>query len=776
MGYLWKAVENKRVRCGERRFVLNKSNNSFSFKNGKRAVKGPNQRLIQRTFVLIMIILVIGFGAVFTRLSYLTIVQSSELQEDAVDQQLSDTTVSAKRGTIYDANGKVLAESASVWQVVMAPAYFEEDEQRVFAATELSRILGLEYEDLYEKTQQHSYYVTVKRKIESEAREQILELINKLSEDYKCGNAVQLFDDYKRYYPYNDLASCVIGFTGSDDQGLEGIEYQYDSYLSGTPGRIITAKNALQTDMPYAYEQNVDAEDGNNIYLTIDETIQSICEKYMKQGIIENNVLNRGVCIAMDVNTGAVLAMVTVDGYDLNDPYTLKDSDKAEIAALPEDERSEAESAALSAMWRNKAITDTYMPGSVFKMVTASMALEENVVNDNSTFTCTGSITVQDKTMNCHNTGGHGTQSFRDAIVNSCNPAFVNIGQLVGMNKFVEYYKGFGFADKTGIDLPGEADDVIWKSMTEVDLAVASFGQNFAITPIQMITACAAVCNGGYVLQPYVVSKITDSDGNVIKNVEKKVKRQVISNETSDKMNEYLGYNTETAGSTAGYVAGYKVAGKTGTSEKIGVKEVESTFDEDYIASLCGYAPADDPQIAMLVFFDTPSGSAYYGSQVSSPVFINIMTEVLPYLEIKTSYSEEELEYVDVTAPNYVGLSISEAETTAESDGFTVTVKGEGETVVSQIPPVSSTLSKGGNIVLYTDSESQAETVTVPSLVGLSVSEVNNVASAYGLNVSFVGAASSGVVSTAQDIEAGAQVSPGTVISVTFQSSNTVND
>lgn len=757
---------------------MNKSNNSFSFKNGKRAAKGPNQRLIQRTFVLIMIILVIGFGAVFTRLSYLTIVQSSELQEDAVDQQLSDTTVSAKRGTIYDANGKALAESASVWQVVMAPAYFEEDEQRVFAATELSRILGLEYEDLYEKTQQHSYYVTVKRKIESEAREQILELINKLSEDYKCGNAVQLFDDYKRYYPYNDLASCVIGFTGSDDQGLEGIEYQYDSYLSGTPGRIITAKNALQTDMPYAYEQNVDAEDGNNIYLTIDETIQSICEKYMKQGIIENNVLNRGVCIAMDVNTGAVLAMVTVDGYDLNDPYTLKDSDKAEIAALPEDERSEAESAALSAMWRNKAITDTYMPGSVFKMVMASMALEENVVNDNSTFTCTGSITVQDKTMNCHNTGGHGTQSFRDAIVNSCNPAFVNIGQLVGMNKFVEYYKGFGFADKTGIDLPGEADDNFWDegSMTDVDLAVASFGQNFSITPIQMITACAAVCNGGYVLQPYVVSKITDSDGNVIKNVEKKVKRQVISNETSDKMNEYLGYNTETAGSTAGYVAGYKVAGKTGTSEKIGVKEVESTFGEDYIASFCGYAPADDPQIAMLVFFDTPSGSAYYGSQVSSPVFINIMTEVLPYLEIKTSYSEEELEYVDVTAPNYVGLSVSEAETTAESDGFTVTVKGEGETVVSQIPPVSSTLSKGGNIVLYTDSESQAETVTVPSLVGLSVSEVNNVASAYGLNVSFVGAASSGVVSTAQDIEAGAQVSPGTVISVTFQSSNTVND
>lgn len=757
---------------------MNKSNNSFSTVKGKRTAKGPNQRLIQRTFVLIMVVLLIGFGAVFARLSYLTVVQGSELQEDAVAQQLSDTTVSAKRGTIYDTNGKILAESASVWQVVMAPAYFKEDDQRVYAATELSKILDLEYEDLYEKSKQNSYYVIVKRKIESEAREQVLELINKLSEDYKCGNAVQLFDDYKRYYPYNDLASCVIGFTGSDDQGLEGIEYKYDSFLSGTPGRIITAKNALQTDMPYAYEQNVDAEDGNNVYLTIDETIQSICEKYMKQGIIENNVLNRGVCIAMDVNSGAVLAMVTVDGYDLNDPYTLSDSDKAKINALPEKDRGAAESAALSAMWRNKAITDTYMPGSVFKMVVASMALEENVVNDNSTFNCSGSITVQDKTMNCHNTAGHGTQNFRDAIVNSCNPAFVNIGQLVGMNKFVEYYKGFGFSDKTGIDLPGEADDNFWDegSMTDVDLAVASFGQNFSITPIQMITACAAVCNGGYVLQPYVVSKITDSQGNVIKNVEKKVKRQIISNETSDKMNEYLGYNTETSGSTAGYVAGYKVAGKTGTSEKIGVKEVESDFGEDYIASFCGYAPADDPQIAMLVFFDTPSGSAYYGSQVSSPVFINIMTEVLPYLEVKTSYSEEELEYVDITANDYVGYSVSEAEAAAKSDGFSVTVKGEGSTVVSQIPPVSSTLSKGGNIVLYTDSESQTETVTVPNLIGLSVSEVNNVASQYGLNVSFVGAASSGVVSSAQTIEEGAEVSPGTVVSVTFSSSNTVND
>lgn len=753
-------------------------NNGNIRKNTKKAAKGPNQRLRQRTAVLIILILVAGFGAAIARLGYLTIVQGSSLQEDAVGQQLKDTTIPAKRGTIYDTNGKVLAESASVWQVVMAPIYFKTDEQRKAAAEGLSEILGLDYDNVYEKTTQESYYVVVKRKIEVEARDKILKLIDKLSEDYDCGNVIQLLDDYKRYYPQKDLASCVIGFTGSDEQGLEGVEYQYDDYLSGTPGRIVTAKNARGTDMPFQYEQNVEAEDGNNIYLTIDETVQSICEKYMKQGIADNNVLNRGVCIAMDVNTGAILAMVTVDGYDLNDPYTLPKETQKRIDSLAKDKQAKAESEALSAMWRNKAITDTYMPGSVFKMCTASMALEEGKVNDNSTFTCNGSMVVSDKTIHCHALGGHGTQNFVKAICNSCNPAFIQIGQLVGMNKFCQYYQGFGFSQKTGIDLPGEADDSFWAegTMTDVDLAVASFGQNFSITPIQMITACSAVANGGYVLQPYVVSKVTDSDGNVIKNVEKKVKRQVISKETSDKMNEILGYNTSTAGVTAGYVAGYKVAGKTGTSEKIGSKKVESHFSEDYIASFCGYAPADDPQIAMLIFFDTPSGDAYYGSQVSSPVFINIMTEVLPYLEIKTEYTDSELEYVDVSAGDYTGMTVSEAEAAAQNDGFTTTVKGEGDKVIAQIPSVSSKIPTGGNVVLYTDDTSKSEVVTVPNLVGYSASEVNNVASAFGLNVSFSGASDTGVVSTSQDIAEGTSVSPGTVITVSFSSSSTFND
>lgn len=745
----------------------------------KRAEKGPAQRLRQRTAILILLILVLGFGAAVLRLTYLTTVQSSELQESAVDLQLADTTVSAKRGTIYDANGNVLAESASVWQVVMSPVNFKNDKQRQAAAKGLSEIFDLEYNDVLDDTKQQSHYVVVKRRIESDEREKVLELIDTLKKDYSCSGVIQLLDDYKRYYPKNSLASSVIGFTGSDDQGLEGIEYEYDSYLSGTPGRIITAQNARGTDMPFRYEQNVESEDGNNVYLTIDETIQSICEKYMQKGVEDNNVLNKGVCIAMDVNTGAILAMVTTDGYDLNNPYELSAKDKKKIKSTAKSKQAEAESAALSNMWRNKAVADTYMPGSVFKMCVASAALEENLVNEKTSFTCTGSISVEGETIHCSNISGHGTQNFVEVISNSCNPAFIQIGQMLGAGKFRQYYQGFGFSDKTGIDLPGEAEDSFWKEgkMGGVDLAVASFGQNFTITPIQMITACAAVSNGGYVVQPHVVSKITDSKGNVIKSVDKKIKRQVISDDTSKKMNEYLEYNTERQGAAAGYISGYKVAGKTGTTEKRGVTKFESSFSEDYISSFCGYAPADDPQIAMLVFFDTPDGDAYYGSQVSSPVFINIMSEVLPYLDVKTSYTDEELGYVDASAGDYTGVSVDEAKTAVEADGFTATVKGNGSTVISQIPTVSSELQKGGSIVLYTDSDSQSETVSVPSLIGLSPDEVNDVASAYGLNVSFSGATTSSGTSSSQNIEAGTSVSPGTVITVSFaDSSSTLNE
>lgn len=749
----------------------------------KRSDKGNVQMLRMRTAIIIILILVIGFGAIISRLAFLQTIQGSELQGKAVEQQLRDTSLSAKRGTIYDANGKVLAQSASVWKVILAPAYFKNDKQRKYVAKNLSNILHLDYKEVYEKSKLKTYYSIIKSKIETPERNKILKFTEKMVKKdgfEKLGNLIVLADDYKRYYPYGSLASCVIGFTGGDDQGLEGVEYRYDDYLTGTPGRRITAKSGNQTDMPFQYEQNVDPKDGNGITLTIDETIQSIAEKYMNQGLIDNNVLNRGVCIIMDVNTGAILAMVTANGYDLNNPYDLSESDLAAIRQLPESKRGVAESAALSAKWRNKAIADTYYPGSVFKICTSSMALNEGLVNDNSSFYCGGSYKLYDRNIGCHNRNGHGTQNFFQAICNSCNPAFIQIGNKIGDSKFWNYYQAFGFSEKTGIDLPGESEDLFFNHsgkpvgyMSEVDLAVASFGQGFSITPIQMITATAAIANGGYVLQPYVVKSISDADGNVIKNTEKIVKRQVLSKDTTDKMRDYLERNTTQGGTNNGYIPGYRVGGKTGTSEKL--KSTMGT--KDYIASFCGFAPADDPKVACLVFFDTPKGANYYGSLVSAPVFVNIMSEVMPYLEIQAEYSQEEAPYVDTVAGTYVGLSTEKAKAKAKKDGFTVTIKGDGNKVISQIPAPATKIPNDGNVVLYTDQNSESQTVMVPNLVGYSVSEVNSVASAYGLNVSITGATSRmGTVSVSQSISSGELVPEGTVISVKFAQSVTVHD
>ena len=737
----------------------------------KRADRGPNQRLRQRTAVLIILILVVGFGATLLRLSFLTMVQGSELQEKAVGQQLSDTVLTAKRGSIYDAKGTTLAESASVWQVVLAPINFDDDKQREAAARGLSEILGLDYENVLEKTQQKNYYTVVKRKIEVEQRDKVIELMKTLTKEYDCGSVIQLLDDYKRYYPKDTLASAVIGFTGADEQGLEGVEYKYDKYLSGTPGRIITAKNARGTNMPFQYEQNVESENGNNIYLTIDETIQSICEKYVAQAVIDNNVMNRAGCICMDVNTGAILAMVTSDGYNLNDPYQLPSSEVDRIKQLPKEEQDKEESKALAAMWRNKCVADTYMPGSVFKMCTASMALEEGKIKDNSSFTCGGYMRVEDYDIGCSVTSGHGTQTFLESFCHSCNPAFIQIGQLVGIDKFRDYYTAFGFSEKSGIDLPGEADDSFWPEgqMGMVDLAVASFGQNFSITPLSMITACAAVSNGGYVLQPYVVSKITDADGNVVKTMERKVKRQVISTETSERLCEMLAAYPEVNGAAGGAGPGYKVGGKTGTSEKIGIEKNVSSFGKDYIASFCGIAPTDDPQIALLVFLDTPSGGGYYGSQIAAPLFTEIMSEVLPYLEISTDYKEEDLAYLNVSAGDYTNISSEEAVTKVSNDGFIPEIVGSGTTVVSQMPTVSSKMAQGGTIVLYTDNTTQPEKVTVPDFKNAVAYEVNGIAAMNGLNVSYNGAVSASGVAVAQSVKEGTQVNKGTVIAVTFK-------
>ena len=742
-------------------------------------------KLIHRSIAVLAILLVLGFGSAILRLTQLSVVQGEELSQKAVNQQLTDTTISAKRGSIYDTNGKILAQSATVWKVVLAPINLEDDEgkgsnrrtrdeKRTIVSKGLAEILGMKQEELYKMTEEKSHYVVAKRQIESDVRDKILKFEDELEETYNITGVIRLMEDYKRYYPYGSFASSVIGFTGSDDQGLAGVEYQYDDDLTGTPGRLITAQN-VNDAVPFPAAQKVDAKDGNSLVLTLDEKIQHALEKYLQKGIKENKVYNRAVAIMMDVNTGAILGMAVEDGYDLNTPFKLvNEEDKAAIAKLADDKQAEAESAALSKQWRNKAVSDTYYPGSVFKIITSSMGIEEGVITDQSSYYCSGSYTPVEgePPVYCHNTLGHGTQNFFQALSNSCNPAFMQIGQQLGAKKYWEYYQAFGFSEKTGIDLPGESEDIFFSqdgSMGPMDLAVASFGQNFSITPIQMITAVSAACNGGKLMQPYVVKQILDSDGNVVKSVDSVVKRQVISEETSKKITSLLAQSTEQSGSaTNGYVQGYKIGGKTGTSEKL--EDSNDDGAEDYIASFCGFAPADNPQVALLVYFDTPTGGSYYGSAIAAPVFTEIMQEVLPYLEIEQQYNEDELSKLDTTAGSYTGMTVEEAKAAAEKAGFTVVTNGGEGTVAAQSPAAEGRIPQGGVVVLYTDLAAQAaDTVSVPDFSGLSVSDARYVASQYDLNISIAGVSSEGEgYAKSQDIASGTSVSRGSVISVTF--------
>ncbi len=742
--------------------------------------KGSKSKLMRRCMIIMSIILVLGFGTVAFRLSQLTLVQGQELQQKAVDQQLTDTTINARRGTIYDTNGKVLAQSATVWKVVLSPINFENDEERTIVSKGLSEILGIDQESIFAKTKEKIYYSVVKRQIESETRDKVLEFIKKIKEENNITGVIDLLEDYKRYYPYNDFASAVIGFTGSDDQGLSGLEYEYNDELTGTPGRLVTATsgNGNGTELPFQYEQKVDAIDGNSLVLTIDETIQHIMDKYLEQGNVENKVYNRSVAVMMDVKTGAILGLSVEGGYDLNDPFTLTDKNAiAKISGLVGSEKEKAESEALSAQWKNKAVSDTYYPGSVFKIITAAMALEENKVNDKSTFTCTGYYTpVQGApAIGCHNTSGHGTQTFAQAICNSCNPAFMQIGQSVGKEKFWEYFQAFGYSAPTGIDLPGEANGLFFSSdgkMTDLDLAISSFGQGIAVTPIQMVTAISAIANGGELLQPYVVKQVLDPDGNVVKSTDKIVKRKVVSKETCDKLSEILELNAKEGSAKNGYVAGYRVAGKTGTSEK--KFDIDGDGNDDYIASFCGYAPADDPQVCLLVYFDSPLGNNYYGSAVAAPVFSQIMSEVMPYLSVSTQYTDEELEKMDTTANSYLGLSVSEAQAKVQADGYSCVVKGDGDTVAAQLPAASTRIPQGGTVVLYTSVEEVANgEVEVPSFSGMTLAEANMVAASYNLNISVRGVSgvSDGVVLN-QSVAAGEMVAPGTVITLTFTTSS----
>ncbi len=738
--------------------------------------KGTTVKMWRRTLIVLIVMVALGFGLIVVSLIRLQLVDGAELQKAAVDQQLRDTTISAQRGTIYDRNMKPLAQSATVWKVVLAPAYIDKDDEtlRRKISTGLADILGLDAEDIYKRTEGTSYYDVLKTKVETDVKDRLVQFI----EENDLGNTIQLQEDYKRYYPFGSFASTILGFTGTDGQGLAGLEAYYDEYLSGTAGRLVTAKNAVGTDMPFQYEQKVEAQDGYNLVLTIDEVVQHYLEQALEEGVENNKVENRATGIVMNVKTGEIVAMAVKGDYDPNNPFVIADEEeRARIAELPEEEQQEATSAALQAQWRNKAVSDTYYPGSVFKMVTLSMALEENVATEETTFTCTGSyVPVQgERAINCHNTSGHGTQTLVQGTMNSCNPFFIYLGQLLGTETFFDYFEAFGFTQKTGIDLPGESQSIYHdRDMSLMDLAVESFGQNFSITPIQMITACAAIANGGYLVQPHVVSQIVDNDGNIIKTADTTVKRQVISEETSKRVSKILQENATSGTAKNGYVAGYRIAGKTGTSEKVGA-DGKVGSDNKYIASYCSFAPADDPQYAVLGFFDEPTGDSYYGGAVAGPVFAKIMEEILPYLNVETKYTEDEAGSVGVSAPNVIGKTVSEATNELTNSGLKILVKGSGDTVIAQTPDPGSSVPSGGTVVVYTDEASMNQTVTVPNFTNRSLSDVNYLAAQAGLNIKVTGAYnSSAATARTQDYAAGEQIKPGTVITVNFVEEDTV--
>jgi stage V sporulation protein D (sporulation-specific penicillin-binding protein) len=633
----------------------------------------------------------------------------------------------------------------------------------------MHEILDIEKSKLIDLAGKKSCYNIIKKNVTSDIKDKIIEFKTK----NKIASGIRLIEDYKRFYPCGNFAAAVLGFTGADSQGLAGLEAYYDKTLKGEPGRILTAKNAIGTEMPFDYEQMIPSKPGSSLKLCIDETIQHFIEKNLEEGVINNKVKNRAAAIAMDVKTGEILGMAVKGDFDPNEPFKIADpQEEAAINALPEAERAKAKNEALSKQWRNKAVSDTYYPGSVFKMVTASMGLELDVVNEQSTFTCTGSIRPYEgaKPIRCHKRGGHGTQNFVEALCHSCNPAFIMLGQRIGVEHFFNFYKAFGFHNKTNIDLPGESGDLFFNadgSMTLTDLAVASMGQNFGITPIQMVTAAATIANGGNVVQPHIVKEILDGEGNIVRRIDPVIKRKAISEKTAKRVTAMLHENAVNGAAKNAYVAGYRVAGKTGTSEKIGLS---TPGQKDYISSFCGFAPADDPKIAMLVFFDTPKGEYYYGNAVAAPVFAKAMQDILPYMGIEKIYTEDELKKLDSSTPNLIGKSVNDAKNIAIGESLNPVVIGKGETVVSQLPEPSGQIPKGGTMVLYTDSESKSTTVKVPKLIGLSVFEANRAVTSANLNIKMLGTnlTDSGVTAATQSIPEGTEVPPGTIVSVSF--------
>ena len=731
-------------------------------------VRRANRIIQNRTMILMAVLGVLVFLILVIKLFSLQILRHDELEAKALDQQTRSTEVAATRGTIYDRNGNIMAISATAETVFLSPlemdrALSDKDNPVAWTkdsvAQKLSEILEINKEGILKKMERtDSQYEVLKLRVEEDVADQIRTFIN---DEGVVG--VYMVTDAKRYYPYATLASQIIGFVGTDNYGLYGLEARYNDVLDGETGLVVSTKDPTGSDMLYGYEQYYKAQNGSDVVLTLDATVQYYVEKALSE-MVTSTEAQGATGIVMDVETGAVLAMASSPTYDLNDPSAVYES---RLASLVKDGQLDLADAQLR-QWRNRAINDTYEPGSTFKVLTLAAALEEGVIDENTTFDCTGSIHVLDATIHCSNRAGHGHQTLEQTAGNSCNPAFITYGLRLGTEKFYRYMKDFGLVNGSGIDLEGEALGIFapQETASELDLACYAFGQNFNTTPVALISAQAACINGGYLHTPYVVERVVDSEGNVLSSHDSTPVRQVVSEETSALVRQCLEYVVSSGTGRNGQVHGYRIGGKTGTADKGNTGEVVLSF-------MC-FAPADDPKYIMLLTLDSPTGEGRGGGGTVAPYASRIMGEILPYLGVEPSYSAEELLGSDTTVNYVIGMTVADAEEKLKSKGFSVKVVGDGDTVTDQTPEGGTVIPGKSRVILYAGSEKPDTLCTVPSLVGLSPSEANMAVSSAGLLLRFTGTTDSGSGSVRvinQSEAAGAQVEAGTVISVQLSDS-----
>ena len=780
--------------------------------------------IVQRSRVLLIMVAVL-FAALLIRVLYLQTAEYDRYQKKVIEQMTTQSEVQADRGNIYDANGVAIATNITTYRVFISPSSIAEEQSEKnqngediqladMISKRLSELLGVSYDFVFKETERTRYLDrTIKKGVTEAKADQVRAFIA----EYGLQRMIYLEATNTRYYPYSTLASHAVGFAGSDGTGLYGLEFSYNSLLAGSNGRFITARDARGNEMPYEYEEYVEAEDGYDLHTTLDVFVQSALEEQVEKAYVEAGGENRAAGIVMDVNTGAILGMAVYPNFDLNSPWTLDLDSQAILDSFGYQADSEAygklKQELLLRMWSNKSITESYIPGSTFKVMTAAMVLEEDEVKVDEGFSCCGSKTVLGHKIRCHKVQGHGSLSFAQGIQQSCNPVLMTVGLRLGADKFYNYLTSFGYSQKTGIDLPGEGVSVIASkdAFTELDLAIYSFGQNFNVTLIQQITAVASVANGGYLVTPHLMSKVTDQDGNVIKSYETNVRRQVVSSQVCSTVSKILEEGVSgNGGAKNAYVMGYRVAAKTGTSEKkerecplcdstaLPQKEGEDVVcvctvckykglldefpvSQDYVCSTVAYAPADDPQYAVIIIVDEPQTGVLYGSVVAAPYVAKVMETILPYLGVEAVYSETELEKFAVETPNCVGMTGSYAMRNYGENsqtGLKVVIVGDEEGVVRRQYPEKGTVMErsSGTLILYTGdrtSEIQPEMTVVPDLVGKRAAAANNELIEKGLNIRIEGTKNymTGTVEVvSQSIPAGTQVPRGTVITVRFLS------